>query len=112
MLLQLSSLQSRAQFGTVIGIVGRLQCLQNVLSSIWCVACIDVQEGEQGRVPLLIIRPKTSNKVTARRPTVVCLHSTGGSKETMRPFMEVGKLLLTTPQISVLHVVSWSIFIR
>ncbi|CAM6027153.1 unnamed protein product, partial [Sphagnum balticum] len=49
---------------------------------------LDTEEGEQGRVPLLIIRQKTSNKVTARRPTVVCLHSTGGSKETMRPFME------------------------
>ncbi|CAK9877223.1 unnamed protein product [Sphagnum jensenii] len=49
---------------------------------------LTTEEGEQGRVPLLIIRPKTSNKVTVRRPTVVCLHSTGVSKETMRPFME------------------------
>jgi hypothetical protein len=39
---------------------------------------------------VLIIRPKTSETVTtAPRPAVVCLHSTGNSKETMRPFMEV-----------------------
>ncbi|KAH9554550.1 hypothetical protein CY35_08G069300 [Sphagnum magellanicum] len=50
---------------------------------------LTTEEGEQGRVPVLIIRPKTSETVTtAPRPAVVCLHSTGNSKETMRPFME------------------------
>ncbi|KAH8954314.1 hypothetical protein BDL97_08G073300 [Sphagnum fallax] len=50
---------------------------------------LTTEEGEQGRVPVLIIRPKTSGTVTtAPRPAVVCLHSTGNSKETMRPFME------------------------
>jgi hypothetical protein len=51
---------------------------------------LTTEEGEQGRVPVLIIRPKTSETVTTTpRPAVVCLHSTGNSKETMRPFMEV-----------------------
>jgi hypothetical protein len=95
----------------VVGLRSKGDCCDNEQDLEEENLILTTEEGEQGRVPLLIIRPKTSNKVTARRPTVVCLHSTGVSKETMRPFMEVGKLLLTIPQISVLHVVSWSIFI-
>ncbi|KAG0554606.1 hypothetical protein KC19_12G104500 [Ceratodon purpureus] len=48
-----------------------------------------VEAGEQGNIPFLVIRPKLQNstKVVLRRPVVICLHSTGNSKETMRPFM-------------------------
>lgn len=50
-----------------------------------------MQTGEQGKVPFLLMRPKKlhSSKNLARRPVVICMHSTGNSKETMRPFLKV-----------------------
>jgi hypothetical protein len=58
-----------------------------------------IQAGEQGNVPFLVIRPKLqhSMKEVLRRPAVICLHSTGRSKESMRPFMEVIFLFLFFP---------------
>ena len=53
-----------------------------------------LQEGEQGKVPLLIIRPKSSSK-TVKRPAIIALHGTNHSKETMRPLMEVWYLSLS-----------------
>lgn len=55
-----------------------------------------IQEGEQGKVPFLIIQQRTQHpsKKQSQRPAVICLHSTGNSKETMRPFMKVWKIFL------------------
>ena len=46
-----------------------------------------VEAGEQGNIPFLVIRKKSKGSLV-RRPAVICLHSTGRSKETMRPFLE------------------------
>jgi dienelactone hydrolase len=45
------------------------------------------EAGEQGKIPFLIIRRKVEH-ISKRRPVVICMHSTGRSKESMRPFME------------------------
>lgn len=42
-------------------------------------------DGTTERVPVLIVRPATAD---ARRPAVIALHGTGGSKNTMRPWLE------------------------
>lgn len=58
-----------------------------------------VQAGEQGKIPFLIIRRKVEH-VSKRRPAVICMHSTGRSKESMRPFLEVNSLFSTLISIS------------
>ncbi|KAL3701290.1 hypothetical protein R1sor_019312 [Riccia sorocarpa] len=46
------------------------------------------EEGEQGRVPVLVIKPVDDDGQAKRRPVVVFLHSTGKSKDAMRASME------------------------
>lgn len=50
-----------------------------------------LQAGEQGRLPLLILSMKESDK--ENRPAVVFLHSTHKCKEWLRPLLEVGSFL-------------------
>ncbi|XP_061354700.1 uncharacterized protein LOC133299275 isoform X2 [Gastrolobium bilobum] len=47
---------------------------------------LTMEEGEQGRLPLLILSLKESDK--KRRPAVVFLHSTNKFKEYLRPLLE------------------------
>ncbi|XP_027353872.1 uncharacterized protein LOC113864409 isoform X2 [Abrus precatorius] len=48
---------------------------------------LTIEEGEQGRLPLLILKLKESDKNT-KRPAVVFLHSTNKYKEFVRPLLE------------------------
>ncbi|XP_004501179.1 uncharacterized protein [Cicer arietinum] len=48
---------------------------------------LTIEEGEQGRLPVLILSLKESHK-QKRRPAVVFLHSTNKYKEYMRPLLE------------------------
>ncbi|KAK4274288.1 hypothetical protein QN277_017534 [Acacia crassicarpa] len=45
-----------------------------------------IEEGEQGRLPLLIFSSKEDTH--ERKPAVVCLHSTGNCKEYLRPLLK------------------------
>ncbi|MED6112530.1 hypothetical protein PIB30_062526 [Stylosanthes scabra] len=48
---------------------------------------LTVEEGDQGQMPVLILSLKGKTKAE-RRPAVVCLHSTYGYKEALRPLLE------------------------
>lgn len=48
---------------------------------------LTIEEGDQGRLPVLILSLKESDKQT-RRPAVVFLHSTNKYKEYLRPLLE------------------------
>ncbi|KAK7351476.1 hypothetical protein VNO77_10972 [Canavalia gladiata] len=48
---------------------------------------LTIEEGEQGWLPLLILKLKESDK-QKRRPAVVFLHSTNKYKESLRPLLE------------------------
>ncbi|KAL3844165.1 hypothetical protein ACJIZ3_001568 [Penstemon smallii] len=47
---------------------------------------LTTEEGEQGRLPVLILKLKESSQ--KRRPTIVFLHSTNKCKEWLRPLLE------------------------
>lgn len=51
---------------------------------------LKTDDSPQGWAPLLIISPQQpqSSAAPLRRPAVICIHSTGSSKETMQPAME------------------------
>ncbi|KAL5145094.1 putative hydrolase YtaP [Glycine soja] len=48
---------------------------------------LNIEEGEQGRLPLLILKLKESDK-QRKRPAVVFLHSTNKYKEVLRPLLK------------------------
>ncbi|KAK7410365.1 hypothetical protein VNO78_01094 [Psophocarpus tetragonolobus] len=48
---------------------------------------LNIEEGEQGRLPLLILKLKESDK-QRKRPAVVFLHSTNKYKEVVRPLLK------------------------
>ncbi|KAL2637731.1 hypothetical protein AAZV13_06G076100 [Glycine max] len=48
---------------------------------------LNIEKGEQGRLPVMILKLKRSNK-QRKKPVVVFLHSSYTNKESMRPFLK------------------------